>query len=75
MQMYENVCGARLHSNYIRPGGIAQDLPVGMLDDLAEFVRSYKSRLDEMCELLHANRIFKRRTINIGVVTKKQVQA
>jgi len=74
MEFYERVCGARLHANFVRPGGIMQDLPDGMLADISEFIGRYKSNIDEIQELLTANRIFKRRTVNIGVVTKKQVQ-
>ena len=38
MEFYERVCGARLHANYFRPGGVAQDLPAGLLDDMMEWV-------------------------------------
>jgi len=57
MEMYERVSGARMHANYIRPGGVNQDLPVGLLDDLFDFVAGFKSRIDEMEELLTGSRI------------------
>lgn len=75
MGFYERVCGARLHANYIRPGGVSQDISLGMLDELSEFIIGFKSRIDEMNELLDTNRIFKRRVVNIGKVNKRQVQS
>lgn len=46
-----------MHANYIRPGGVSQDLPVGLVDDIHQFVRSYYSRIEEVEELLNLNRI------------------
>jgi NADH dehydrogenase (ubiquinone) Fe-S protein 2 len=57
MEFYERVSGARMHANYVRPGGVSQDLSQGLLDDMYEFVRGFKSRIDEMEELLTASRI------------------
>lgn len=71
MEFYERVSGARMHAAYIRPGGIAFDLPIGLLDDIYLFVKQFVHRLDEMEELLTENRIFKQRLINVGVVSKK----
>jgi len=64
-----------MHANYVRPGGVSQDLGSGLLEDISSFIRGYKSRVDEMEERRSGNRIFKRRVINIGVVTKRQIQA
>lgn len=55
--MYERVCGARMHANYIRPGGVSQDLPEGLSKDIFQFCESYLYRLEEVIELLNANRI------------------
>lgn len=68
IEFYERVSGARLHSAYIRPGGVSSDLPKGFLDDLASFSFSFSSRLDEIEELLNANRIWRNRLIGIGIV-------
>lgn len=68
MEFYERVCGARMHANYFRPGGVARDLPVGLLDDIHMFTRQFSSRLDEFEELLTANRIWKDRLETIGIV-------
>src|SRR6185437_12995186 len=57
MEFYERVSGARMHANYIRPGGIAFDLPLGTLRDIHAFVCAFVSRVDEMEELLSTNRI------------------
>jgi NADH dehydrogenase I D subunit len=75
MEFYERVSGARMHANYIRPGGVNQDLSPGLLDDISLFIQGFKSRVDEMEELLTNSRIFKRRVINIGIVNKRQIQA
>jgi NADH dehydrogenase (ubiquinone) Fe-S protein 2 len=71
MEFYERVSGARMHSAYIRPGGVSADLPLGFLDDLYIFISQFSNRLDEMEEMLTSNRIWKERLINIGVVTYK----
>lgn len=57
LEFYERVSGARMHANYIRPGGVSQDLPVGLADDIYQFTKSYYSRIEEVEELLNLNRI------------------
>lgn len=57
MEFYERVSGARMHSLYIRPGGVASDIPLGFLDDIYLFIQQFASRLDEIEELLTGNRI------------------
>ena len=69
MEFYERVSGARLHAAYVRPGGVAFDLPLGIMDDIYTFVQQFGQRLDEVEDLLTANRIWRARTIGIGVVT------
>jgi len=68
MEFYERVSGARLHSAYIRPGGVAADIPLGLMDDIYSFCKQFPSRLDEMEELLTGNRIWKIRLVDIGIV-------
>jgi NADH dehydrogenase (ubiquinone) Fe-S protein 2 len=72
MEFYERVSGARMHANYIRPGGVSQDLPLGLLADIYEFATQFSSRIDEMEELLTNNRIWKQRLVDVGLVTKEQ---
>ena len=72
MEFYERVSGARLHAAYIRPGGVAQDLPLGLSEDIYRFARQFASRIDEMEEMLTGNRIWKQRLVDIGVVTSDQ---
>lgn len=72
MEFYERVSGARLHSAYIRPGGVALDLPLNLLDDIYLFISQFSSRIDEMEELLTNNRIWKQRLIDIGVVSLEE---
>jgi NADH dehydrogenase (ubiquinone) Fe-S protein 2 len=72
MEFYERVSGARLHAAYIRPGGVAQDVPVGLCEDVYRFCQQFASRVDEMEEMLTTNRIWKQRLVDIGVVTADQ---
>jgi len=57
MEFYERVSGARMHSIYIRPGGVSLDIPVGFLDDLYMFILQFSDRLNEFEEMLTSNRI------------------
>ena len=68
MEFYERVSGARMHAAYIRPGGVSQDLPLGLLNDIYLFIKQFNSRIDELEELLTSNRIWKQRLVDIGVV-------
>jgi len=72
MEFYERVSGARMHAAYFRPGGVAQDLPVGLLDDIYYFVHQFMYRISEIEDLLSANRIWKQRLVDIGIVTYDQ---
>jgi len=69
MVFYERASGARLHANYFRPGGVHQDLPQALIDDIEAWCESYLKVLADMDELLTDNRIFKQRNVNIGVVS------
>lgn len=57
LEFYERVSGARMHAAYIRPGGVAKDIPINLLDDIYNFILNYKSALCEIEELLTNNRI------------------
>ncbi len=69
MEFYERVSGARLHAAYFRPGGVHQDLPAGLADDIYAFIEQFPARIADLEHLLTENRIFKQRTVNIGVIT------
>lgn len=69
MEFYERVSGARMHAAYIRPGGVAQDLPLGLIDDIYNFAKQFNYRINEIEELLTNNRIWKQRLVDIGIVT------
>jgi NADH dehydrogenase (ubiquinone) Fe-S protein 2 len=75
MEFYERVSGARMHAAYVRPGGVAQDLPIGLIDDIWLFINQFNSRIDEIEELLTNNRIWKQRLLNVGIVSKKQAMS
>ncbi len=72
MEFYDRVCGARLHANYFRPGGVAMDMPISLADDMREWVEEFPKVLDDLDNLLTGNRIFKQRTVDIGVVSEEQ---
>lgn len=72
MGFYERVSGARLHANYFRPGGVHKDLPPGLAEDIMAFANRFPKVIDDLEGLLTDNRIFKQRTVNIGVVTAEQ---
>ena len=74
MEFYERVCGARLHANYFRPGGVAQELPAGLLDDMMDWVEALPKFLNDIESLLTENRIFKQRTVDIGVVSQSDAR-
>ena len=75
MEFYERVSGARFHAAYIRPGGVASDLPTGLLEDIYSFIKQFPQRINEIQELLSYNRIWRQRLMNIGVVTKQEALA
>ena len=69
MEFYERASGARMHSAFIRPGGVALELPLGFLQDLYLFICQFAIRLDEIEDLLTHNRIWKERLVDIGIVS------
>lgn len=69
LRIFEEVCGARLLYNYIRPGGVSNDLTPGVLDKIKDFTRYFKPQLDEMNDLLTFNSIFISRTAHVGVIS------
>ncbi|MGB3457208.1 MAG: NADH-quinone oxidoreductase subunit D, partial [Litorimonas sp.] len=71
MVFYERACGARMHSNYFRPGGVHQDLTPALVNDILVWCDQFPDRLREIETLLTGNRIFKQRNVDIGVVSKQ----
>ena len=71
MTFYERVSGSRLHANYFRAGGVHQDLPRGLDEDISKFANKFPKIIDDLETLLTDNRIFKQRNVDIGVVTKQ----
>jgi len=72
MTFYERVSGSRLHANYFRAGGVHQDLPMGLSEDIEKFCNSFPKIIDDLETLLTDNRIFKQRNVDIGIVTKQE---
>jgi NADH dehydrogenase (ubiquinone) Fe-S protein 2 len=72
MEFYERVSGARLHAAYVRPGGVAFDLPHGLLNDIFHWATQFSSRVDEIEQVVTGNRIWKQRTVGIGKVTAQE---
>ncbi|MBI1406887.1 MAG: NADH-quinone oxidoreductase subunit D [Caulobacter sp.] len=75
MVFYERACGARLHSNYFRPGGVHQDLPDQLVEDIDKWAIAFPKVCDDIEGLITENRIFKQRNVDIGVVTKEEALA
>ena len=75
MEFYERVSGARMHAAYVRPGGVSQDLPMGLLEDIHTWGQQFNHRLDEMEELLTGNRIWQSRLVDVGTVTARDAIA
>ena len=71
MEFYERASGSRLHANYFRAGGVHQDLPRGLENDISEFCKSFPKIIDDLENLLTDNRIFKQRNVDIGIVSKQ----
>ncbi len=71
MGFYERVSGSRLHANFFRPGGVHQDLPRGLAEDIAKFCADFPKIIDDLETLLTDNRIFKQRNVDIGIVSKQ----
>ena len=74
MIFYERACGARLHAAYFRPGGVHQDLPNDLIDDIEAWIPQFLSFIDDLGNLLTENRIFKQRNVDIGIVTEDDIQ-
>jgi NADH-quinone oxidoreductase subunit D len=72
MEFYERVSGARLHAAYFRPGGVHQDLPAGLAEDIYAYAEGFGAYIDDIETLLTENRIFKQRNVEIGKVGAEQ---
>ncbi|MEM1275445.1 MAG: NADH-quinone oxidoreductase subunit D [Pseudomonadota bacterium] len=75
MIFYERACGARLHAAYFRPGGVHQDLPPELCDDIWQWTEEFPQVLDDLETLLTENRIFKQRNVDIATVPIEMAQA
>jgi NADH-quinone oxidoreductase subunit D len=75
MVFYERASGARMHANYFRVGGVRQDLPPELVQDISDWCDPFPKVLDDIESLLTDNRIFKQRNVDIGVVTKEEALA
>ncbi|WGI23392.1 NADH-quinone oxidoreductase subunit D [Amylibacter sp. IMCC11727] len=72
MVFYERACGARLHAAYFRPGGVHQDLPQDLIDDIEQWAKEFPAVMDDIDGLLTENRIFKQRNVDIAVVSEQE---
>ncbi len=71
MGFYEKVSGSRMHAAYFRPGGVHQDMPDGLKEEIMDFAENFPKILGDMENLLTENRIFKQRMCEIGIVSKQ----
>ncbi|HUQ36040.1 MAG TPA: NADH-quinone oxidoreductase subunit D [Aestuariivirga sp.] len=72
MVFYERASGSRMHAAYVRPGGVHQDLPQKLIDDIGHFCTTHPKVLDDIETLLTGNRIFKQRNVDIGIVSLEE---
>ena len=72
MGFYEAVSGARLHAAYYRVGGVHQDLPDSLIDDIKEWLSGFDKIIEDIESLLTDNRIFKQRTVDVGIVSAEE---
>ena len=72
MVFYERASGSRMHAAYVRPGGVHQDLPQKLVDDIGHFCDTHPKVLDDIETLLTGNRIFKQRNVDIGIVSLEE---
>jgi len=72
MEFYERVSGARMHASYFRPGGVSQDINIGLVEDIFSFSAQFGQRLDEIEEMLTDNRIWQERLVDIGIVSAQE---
>jgi NADH-quinone oxidoreductase subunit D len=72
MVFYERASGSRMHAAYVRPGGVHQDIPQKLIDDIGHFCDTHPARLDDIETLLTENRIFKQRNVDIGIVSLEE---
>jgi NADH-quinone oxidoreductase subunit D len=72
MVFYERASGSRMHAAFVRPGGVHQDIPQQLIDDIGHFCDKHSKVLDDIEGLLTENRIFKQRNVDIGVVSLKE---
>lgn len=74
MEIYERVSGARVHASYFCVGGVARDIPTGMIPDIFAFCQKFPARITEIEELLTSNRIWCQRLINVGIFSREMAK-
>ncbi len=72
LEICEAASGARMHGNYIRPGGVNADIATGLSERIADFIEGFPKHLDDIEDVLTENRIWKQRMVDIGVVSAEQ---
>lgn len=72
LAFYEKASGARLHAAYIRPGGLANDIPEGLAEEIMKFAEQFPKHIDDVAEVLTENPIFKQRLVDISSVSKEE---
>jgi len=72
MEFYERISGARMHANFIRPGGVLNDISLSLCKDISFFVNKFVMRIQEIEDLLTNNRIWRERLVDVGKVSIKE---
>ncbi len=71
MEIFERVSGARLHTSYVRPGGVISDLSLKILKDIKDFCFNFKLKIMDIYSVLYNNRIWRQRLSDIGIISKE----
>ncbi|WP_159993498.1 NADH-quinone oxidoreductase subunit D [Roseomonas sp. 18066] len=75
LEFYEAVSGSHYHANYVRPGGVAKDMPAGLSERISAWAEQFPTFVDDIERLLTGNRIFKQRTVDIGIMSAEEAMA
>ncbi|MFZ6764578.1 NADH-quinone oxidoreductase subunit D [Pseudoroseomonas sp. WGS1072] len=75
LEFYEAASGSHYHANYVRPGGVAKDIPAGLTDRIAAWAEQFPKFVDDIERLLTGNRIFKQRTVDVGIMIAEEAMA
>ena len=75
MHIHESACGSRLHAAYYRVGGVHIDIPDDLIEKIEKWADEFPKFMEDMKTLLNDNRIFKQRSVDIGIISPDEAKA